>query len=295
MGTGWRCGAELDQPSIRRAPKLARERAVPFRLYSQSIRHVLNFELTQCSSAGVSGEGAFPQPDGRSSVDIREARSVEAWIGLIGAITGSVTTSAAVWWQTGRLLENERQRLREVFDHERALARQAADDARQLARQAAEDDRQAARAAITAHSAGDLLEALHAVEHALYNFGRSDDNANREQAEAALDLLSEADATSAALLPERVRRRWHHLRMLIGQLDAAYPVPDSVTPANPADWTTNKIGRARDDIQAYIGYVRRTLVAVVDDAAIPPDAPMPVLHRTDWAVWLLPDEGGPTV
>jgi hypothetical protein len=26
------------------------------------------------------------------------------------------------------------------------------------------------------------------IDHALYNFGRSDDKANREQAEAALDL-----------------------------------------------------------------------------------------------------------
>jgi hypothetical protein len=57
---------------------------------------------------------------------------------------------AAVWWQTGRLLDDERQRLREVFEHERGLARRAANDARQFARQAAEKDRQGARAAITA-------------------------------------------------------------------------------------------------------------------------------------------------
>jgi hypothetical protein len=82
--------------------------------------------------------------------------------------------------------------------------------------------------------------------------------------------------------------------MLVGQLDAAHPGPDSVTPVNPAEWTTNKIGRARDDVQAYVGYVRRTLVAVVDGAEVPPDAPMPVLHRMDWPVWLAPDEGGPT-
>jgi hypothetical protein len=170
-----------------------------------------------------------------------------------------------------------------IFEHERGLARQAA-----------EDDRQAARAAITARAAVDLLEALHVVDRGLYNFGRSDDNADREQAEAALDLLSEADATSATSLPERVQRRWRHLRILVGQLDAAHPVPDSVTPTDPAEWTTNKISRARDDIQAYIGYVQRTLAAVVDGAEIPPDAPMPVLHRTDWVVWLAPDEGGPT-
>jgi hypothetical protein len=208
---------------------------------------------------------------------------VDAWSGLIGALIGGALSFAAVWWQTGRLLDDERRRLREIFEHERGLARQAA-----------EDDRQAARAAITAGAAVDLLEALHVVDHALYNFGRSDDNANREQAEAALDVLSEVDATSAALLPERVRRRWHHLRMLVGQLDAAHPAPDSVTPVNSAAWTTNKIGRARDDVQAYAGYVRRTLVAVVDGAEIPPDAPMPVLHRTDWAVWVPPDKGGPT-
>jgi hypothetical protein len=161
---------------------------------------------------------------------------VDVLSGLIGAIVGGIATFAAVWWQTGRLLDDERQRLREIFEHERGLARQAA-----------EDDRRAARAAITARAAVDLLD------HALYNFGRSDDNANREQAEAALDLPSEADATSATLLPERVQLRWRHLRRLVGQLDAAHPVPDSVTPTDPAEWTTNKIGRARDDIQAYIG------------------------------------------
>jgi len=77
--------------------------------------------------------------------------------------------------------------------------------------------------------------------------------------------------------------------MLAGELTAALPV-GSAEAADRNDWTPQKIGRARDDLDHYLAYVQRSIVAVVDGVDLPPDADRPYLRRVDMAVWRAPDE-----
>jgi hypothetical protein len=93
-------------------------------------------------------------------------------------------------------------------------------------------------------------------------------------------------------LPDRIQERWRQLRILANELHAARPVATDV--ADRGDWTQAKTERARKDVAAYLSYVHRSLVALINEEEMPANAAAPHLRRVDMSVWIAPDEGGPS-
>lgn len=185
----------------------------------------------------------------------------ELYAALIGALLGGLATLGATWWHTR---------------HESGQARAAA-----------EEERQAARHSISRQAVVELLGVLAEVERAIPGIPHWPvvDTARE------LQLLRGAQVAQVALLPDAIQKRWAHLGILVGDLNVAEPVgPDN---ASRADWTEQKVDRACEDVAAYLAYMRRSLVALINEQDLPPDAAPPHLRRVDMAVWLAPDEGGP--
>ena len=65
---------------------------------------------------------------------------------------------------------------------------------------------------------------------------------------------------------------------------------DEAAAADPGGWTRRKMARGREDISAYLAYIQRSAVAVVDSVDLPLSADMPYLRRQDLSVWQAPDE-----
>ena len=183
---------------------------------------------------------------------------------LIGAVVGGALTFFASWWQTKRVLEHETKQ----------------------ARVAAEDERKAARHAVSRMAVLELLPVLAQAEAAVVTSGQDGKGSHNS---GYLDLLASAKAARAALLPDVIQKRWGYLHTLAVQLYSAKPASDAT---ERSAWTPAKIARARDDVVAYLQYVHRSLLALINEHDLPADAPMPVLRRVDMAVWLAPDEGG---
>jgi hypothetical protein len=182
-------------------------------------------------------------------------------VALVGAVVGGLMTMIATWWSTKRVLEHEAQQ----------------------ARTAAEEERQAARHALSRMAVLELMRVLAELEAKIDTIKPS------QRYRETLDLVASIKASHAPLLPEAIQKRWDRLNTLVVYLSSATPTkkPDR------SDWTEPKINRARDDVGAYLRYVRRSLLALINEQDLPPDASMPVLQRVDMAVWPAPDEGGP--
>ena len=182
---------------------------------------------------------------------------MELWAALLGAVIGGTATFAASWWQTGRVLA-----------HETAQAREAA-----------MEERKATRESMSRSVGYELLTVLADVDHVVPRLasGPSHVRVEREARErweherrTALDGLSRMQASIAALMPKPVQDRWYQLRMLVVELALA-----------PVDWGSSTIDRARRDVEAYLGHVRATIIAVIDGAELPPDRDPPVLAREE--------------
>ena len=180
---------------------------------------------------------------------------------VIGAVVGGLATFFASWWQTKRVLE-----------HETAQARIAA-----------HDEREAARHAVSRTAVFELLPLLAQAESVI-------DRRNSANFDF-LESLASAKTARVSLLPDAIQKRWAYLHTLAVQLYSAEPAAPGVT--DRTAWTLPKIARAYDDVLTYLRYVHRSLLALINEQELPPDAPMPVLRRVDMAVWLAPDEGGP--
>lgn len=207
-------------------------------------------------------------------------RVTELLAALLGAVIGGALAFLAIRWQTQR-----------VIDHETKRARDAAEDARN-----------AARHAVSRMAVLELLRVLVDVERVIPDLGgvtahpattSSELDDRGSEAVQALDLLASANATQAPLLPDSIQRRCAHLHVLASDLHAARPV--ATDDAGRDDWTTTKVERARADVATYLAYVRRSLVALINEQDLPPEAAVPSLRRVDMSVWLAPDEGGPSL
>lgn len=182
---------------------------------------------------------------------------MELWAALLGAVIGGMATFAASSWQT-----------RQVLTHEREQAREAA-----------LEERRAARESMTRSMSYQLLTVLADVDHVVPRLagGPSHLRGEREARErweherrTALDGLSRMQASIAPLMPKPAQDCWHNLRMLVVELALA-----------PADWGDSTIARARQDVEDYLGYVRATIVAIIDGTDLPPVLDPPVLARKD--------------
>lgn len=153
---------------------------------------------------------------------------------------------------------------------------------------AAERDR--SRMEYARNAAAELLEVLADVQGSIQHLPITrhptfDTSGSGDAARAALDGLHRAQTS---VLPRignvEITRRWGHLRALAGELAIAHPIPDGVG-GDPVDWTTNKVGRARGDVQEYLTYVRESIEALIDEKQLPPYEEPAYLRRPDNTVW----------
>ncbi len=102
-----------------------------------------------------------------------------------------------------------------------------------------------------------------------------------------LDRIHRVQLSLVLLMDPAIQQRWGHLRALLMELAAAQPVPSHMTPG-PDDWTSTNLGRARQDVDAFIEYLRESVTAAYDGSRLPPDTKMPYLRREDPNVWSPP-------
>lgn len=211
----------------------------------------------------------------------------EFWAALLGALVGGALTYVASARSTTRVLEAESVRHGETLQAEADRHAETLRIETALAREAAAEERKAAREAVSRRVATELLVALSDIDDPLHYLGgpRPIQEHDNKMIPRAHDTLRRSEAALVPLLPVEAQKRFSHLRTLFNDLSvarAAQGEPDR------ADWTIHKIARSREDIRAYLNYVRATLVAVVDNEPIPEHKDMPYLRRVDMAVWTPP-------
>lgn len=209
---------------------------------------------------------------------------MELLSGLIGALVGSVIGAGAVVWQTRQLLQHETQQ----------------------ARQAATDERRAARATLTQQAARDLLDALAELVTCvkwLRNCRWLERGQLGDRAWGALEGVKQVEISAAPFTPLPVRERWATLHRLASELTKGLEAEEAMELAggvvnksmqdaiDEGAWPPGARTRAEQDVESYAQYVRRSLVAVVDEEDLPVEASFPpVLKRRELSVWQAPDD-----
>lgn len=105
----------------------------------------------------------------------------------------------------------------------------------------------------------------------------------REQWAAAMEKVDRALLAVVPLTTVETQQRWSDLKFLLFELSAAGAPQD--TASGPDEWTSIKIARARQDVEAYIAYVRESVLAVADGRKLPPTVKAPYLRRSGNEVW----------
>lgn len=185
---------------------------------------------------------------------------------LIGALVGGAATFCATWWQTKRVLA-----------HERELARTAADEQRRATRHGVDQD-----------AARELLPWLSELENAVSDIFRG------VPANGVMDEMRQLQHSKVALLSSPgAREAWAQLRTLVSELPAAiwtWVKEDGLdTLVLSEGWTEQNVARSKADVEAFIGYMRSHLLAIIDESTPPPRVlDLPVLRRQDMSVWRPP-------
>lgn len=182
---------------------------------------------------------------------------------LVGAVVGGALAFAGSWWQTRTVLEHEREQ----------------------ARTAAIEERDAARRAMTIRAVSQLLQGLARLTASLVRIG--DQAVPQRDFQAARVEVRRLRTAAAPLVGAEQRRAWEALDDLLDEWFRLPPSVDELGDTRPGAWDLH--ARASLDVLAYAGYVKRHLVAVLDDTEPPAPAAPPVLTRNDGAVW--PDPG----
>ncbi len=146
------------------------------------------------------------------------------------------------------------------------------------------------RAAVTRSRVLELLDDLGEISRLLPRIqhpGLVMMSSTSQQMREVMDLhdrVARAERATLPLLDPRLQQRWSAMRLILMDLYAAAPIPDNV-PENPLDWTKAKLGRARQHVDAYLDYLRSSLLAAFDGRPLPCDQAPPFLRRDDPIVW----------
>lgn len=186
---------------------------------------------------------------------------------LIGAVAGGVAAYFVTRSQTKRVLANERK----------------------LAGEAAEELRRIRRHEVSIEAAADLIEVIagYTILERLLMANRRNDEMHRTIEDATRELRRVGNARSH-LIDATVRGRWEVLLELVTSHSRIHH------PASAGDdcsWRDHhQRRRAMHDVLSYAAYVRRNLVAIIDESPLPKDADPPILLRPEMSVWQPPDE-----
>lgn len=183
---------------------------------------------------------------------------------LLGAAVGGQLTSRAA----DRQMRNERELTLEQMRHERELTRENAEWATGTA---------AVREML------DPLETMRAVLDDLGGINRAGKRVSYEhrgRADTALNRMEWLGRTHATLLPPELSNRWYWATELPRQYRTAR------AKRGTADaWSGQKLSRAYDDVNNYMGYVRTSLATYVRTGKVDTECEPPVLRRDDMASW----------
>jgi hypothetical protein len=202
---------------------------------------------------------------------------------LLGAVVGGFVTFLVQQSQTSRII---------------------AAGTEQYAR-AAEAERQTSRRHFARDAAVDALECLAQLDQAVPHLRLLCDAGHVEMvgvwrdrvnmAQAALLAVRRAELVSMPIVgDDQLLVRWRRLHWLArGYVTLPDRRPPSAYGDPHPEGADPRLGRAQQDLDAYVQYMHATLQGWLDEEPLPPDLPPPDLHRTDVSVWDWRPDPGP--
>jgi hypothetical protein len=211
---------------------------------------------------------------------------------LIGGLAGGGIGAAVAFIVTGRTLKHDAQQSRARLEQEATQERERLRHATERARLAAEEERASQRAGLNRSVAMRLLQVLaefvrwvpqlHIASVPVF---RNDVDQTATDARRVIDMLIDEQQSNVLPLPLVARQRWEYLCRLAIDLGGLAAEPK-------VDWPDSRIRRAQSDVTNYVRFVRATLLAIIDEVAVPGEYPAPVLARNpnDGSSWHHPEE-----